>query len=88
LALPGSVDKYRYLVPLEGTDLTVEVDEFLGDNEGLVVAEIELESETQSFPMPDYLGQDVTYDPRYLNSYLATHPFHTWRSRENNTKNA
>ena len=88
LALPGSIDKYRYLVPLEGTDLTVEVDEFLGDNEGLVVAEIELESETQTFPMPEYLGQDVTYDPRYLNSYLATHPFHTWRSRENNTKNA
>ena len=57
---------------------TWEVDEFQGDNAGLVVAEIELASEAQAFEPPPWLGAEVTHDPRYFNSSLATAPFRTW----------
>jgi len=77
LALPGTIDKWRWLVPLEG-GLTCEVDEFLGDNEGLVMAEVELPSEDTQFPHPAFLGQEVTTDPRYYNSYLSQNPYQTW----------
>lgn len=79
LALPGGIDKYRYIVPTEIPDLVFEVDEFLGDNEGLVVAEIELTSESQAYPHPSFLGEEVTFDPRYLNSYLSSHPYKDWK---------
>jgi adenylate cyclase len=55
-----------------------EVDEFLGDNQGLVVAEIELESEAQTFAKPDWVGVEVTADQRYYNSNLSVHPFQKW----------
>lgn len=55
-----------------------EVDEFLGRNRGLIVAEIELEFPDQPFDPPDWLGTEVTDDPRYLNSRLAQHPFQEW----------
>jgi adenylate cyclase len=55
-----------------------EVDEFLGDNQGLVVAEIELESETEEFTKPDWIGEEVTHDQRYYNSNLSTHPYKRW----------
>jgi adenylate cyclase len=55
-----------------------EVDEFEGDNEGLILAEIELESEDGSFEIPDWLGVEVTHDPRYSNGKLAKTPFKTW----------
>ncbi|WP_036301968.1 CYTH domain-containing protein [Methylotenera sp. L2L1] len=55
-----------------------EVDEFQGENSGLVVAEIELQSETQSFEKPSWIGKEVTDDPRYYNSNLAQHPYTTW----------
>jgi adenylate cyclase len=69
--------KRRRHVGHEGS--TWEVDEFLGDNAGLVVAEIELQSEAQAFTKPDWLGAEVTGDPRYFNSSLAAHPFSRWR---------
>ncbi len=55
-----------------------EVDEFLGDNAGLVIAEVELETEDQDFGRPAWLGAEVTHDGRYFNSYLSLHPFNTW----------
>lgn len=55
-----------------------EVDEFLGDNAGLVVAEIELCSADQAFECPDWLGEEVSADPRYFNSQLAQRPFKSW----------
>jgi CYTH domain-containing protein len=70
------IEKYRRVVQHAG--MAWEVDEFLGDNEGLIVAEIELESETQSFEMPDWIGEEVTSDPRYFNSRLSINPFCNW----------
>ena len=58
--------------------MTWEIDEFEGDNAGLVVAEIELPSEDAPFEAPPWLGIEVTHDPRYFNSSLATAPFSTW----------
>ena len=73
----GSViDKTRYNLNV-GTH-TFEVDEFYGDNEGLILAEVELESEDEYFDVPDWLGEEVTGDIRYYNSYLAEHPFKKW----------
>lgn len=77
LALPGKIDKIRWIVPME-EDLVCEVDEFLENNKGLVLAEIELKNENQPFSRPAFIGQEVTGDPRYFNSYLSQHPFATW----------
>ena len=55
-----------------------EVDVFHGENEGLVVAEIELSDEAESFDKPDWVGDEVSADPRYANSKLSTHPFRKW----------
>jgi adenylate cyclase len=70
------VDKVRHLCPHEG--MTWEVDEFLGANAGLVVAEVELESEGQAFAPPAWLGEEVTGDARYVNANLAVQPFSAW----------
>lgn len=88
LALPGVIDKRRWLVPLPsamshepstiGHQLVCEVDEFFGDNAGLVMAEVELPTEDTPFVHPDFLGDEVTFDKRYYNSYLSQHPFTTW----------
>jgi CYTH domain-containing protein len=72
LCLPGTIDKVRHLVPVGRH--TWEVDVFHGDNEGLVVAEIELSSEEDTFERPDWLGEEVTGDPKYYNAMLAKHP--------------
>lgn len=77
LAVSGYIDKYRYIVPLSD-GLVCEVDEFMGDNEGLVLAEVELPSENMQFVRPDFLGEEVTLDSHYYNSYLSLHPFTTW----------
>jgi len=77
IALPGTIDKWRWIVPLED-GLTCEVDEFMGNNEGLVMAEVELPSESTQFPHPTFLGDEVTTDSRYYNSYLSQHPYKTW----------
>ena len=70
------VEKYRYTLSYGG--MTWEVDEFSGDNEGLVVAEIELTSEGQDFQKPDWVGKEVTYDSRYYNAALIHSPYKTW----------
>ena len=79
LAEPGIVDKTRYLVPAGDGRHTWEVDVFHGDNEGLVVAEIELSSDDDPFDRPDWLGEEVTGDPRYYNSSLRAHPYKEWK---------
>lgn len=77
LALCGDlVEKVRYFVRHAG--LQWELDVFSGANEGLVLAEIELESEHQHIDLPDWAGQDVSGDKRYYNAYLARHPFSLW----------
>jgi len=70
---PGFIEKVRHYVPYGSH--TYEVDVFHGANEGLVFAELELESETEDFLKPDWLGEEVTGDIRYYNSYIAQHPF-------------
>lgn len=76
LCKPGMVDKTRWIIPAGARKF--EVDEFHGENEGLVMAEIELGSEDESFDKPSWLGQEVTGDKRYYNAYLARNPFKTW----------
>lgn len=78
LAEPGGIDKTRYLVRASDGKHVWEVDEFHGQNEGLVVAEIELASEDEAFDRPSWLGEEVTGDPRYYNSALAKNPFINW----------
>jgi len=78
LCHPGRVEKTRYVVPIEGTPLNVEVDVFHGENEGLCFAEIELPSEDYVFALPQWLGKEVTGDPHYYNSYISEHPYSTW----------
>ena len=78
LCLKPTIEKYRYKVSMEG--FTWEVDEFLGDNDGLVIAEIELTSEDQRFPRPDWIGEEVTGDKKYYNANLVKHPYNTWKT--------
>lgn len=73
---PGIIDKTRWLVK-SGTH-TFEVDEFHGDNDGLVVAEVELSSEDETFENPHFIGKEVTGDRRYYNSQLRSNPFRNW----------
>lgn len=79
LAEPGLIDKTRYLVKNSDGKHTWEVDEFHGDNEGLVMAEIELDHENDSFDKPEWVGEEVTGDPRYYNSALKNRPYKTWK---------
>lgn len=72
----GLVEKTRHIV--EHENHRFEVDEFSGDNEGLVIAEMELESEEESFKKPLWIGEEVSFDKRYFNLYLSRHPFKTW----------
>lgn len=76
LCEPGIIDKVRWLVPVGKH--TFEVDEFLGDNEGLVMAEVELSAEDEAFEKPAFIGQEVTGDRRYYNSCLRACPYRTW----------
>jgi len=70
------IDKIRYEVKVNNH--IFEVDEFYGDNNGLVVAEVELNSEQERFTRPDWLGKEVTGDPKYYNSQLSKLPFSKW----------
>jgi len=72
----GVIDKTRFEVKM-GNHI-FEVDEFYGENEGLIVAEIELKSETESFEKPNWLSKEVTNDVRYYNSYLSKNPYKKW----------
>lgn len=77
LCEPGVIDKTRYLV--KSGSHTFEVDEFHGDNEGLVVAEVELRSENDVYEAPDFIGTEVTGDRRYYNSQLRSNPYCNWK---------
>ena len=72
----GRIEKTRYLI--RNGKHTVEVDEFHGDNEGLVFAEIELSDVDEAFICPPFLGDEVTGNPRYYNAYISKHPYSTW----------
>lgn len=92
--------EFEYEIPMEDADAMldslcerpliekrrhkVEVDEFSGDNEGLVIAEVELESPDQPFERPDWLGDEVSDDPRYYNANLVKEPYSMWRDGESN----
>ena len=80
LCEPGIIDKTRYLV--RAGNHTFEGDEFYGDNEGLVMAEVELQSETETFEKPSFIGQEVTGDRRYYNSHLREYPYSQWPTSE------
>jgi adenylate cyclase len=70
------IEKNRYKI--KDRNLTWEVDEFFGENQGLIVAEVELQSEGQSFEKPEWIGEEVTGDPRYFNANLIKHPYTKW----------
>ena len=72
----GVIEKTRFEVPI-GNHL-FEVDVFSGENKGLVIAEIELQAETENFEKPKWLGKEVTNDQRYYNAYLSQNPFMNW----------
>ena len=73
LCEPGMIDKIRYLI--RSGSHVFEVDEFFGENEGLIMAEVELSSEDESFDKPSFLGQEVTGDRRFYNSQLMKKPY-------------
>jgi adenylate cyclase len=70
------IEKTRYRVPQDG--LVWEIDEFKGDNRGLITAEVELQDEKQSVKLPDWIDKEVSDDPRYFNANLVAKPFTTW----------
>lgn len=74
----GVIDKRRYLV--KSGSHTFEVDEFYGDNAGLVMAEVELGCESETYVKPDFLGPEVTGDMRFYNSHLLSYPFSQWKN--------
>jgi len=76
LCEPGRIEKTRYYINV-GQHI-FEVDEFYGDNQGLIVAEIELAKEEEAFEKPNWLGQEVTGEVKYYNSMLSTHPYQSW----------
>ncbi len=76
LCEPPLIEKIRYRIPYDG--LTWEVDEFTGENQGLILAEVELTTETQGISLPSWVGLEVSHDARYRNANLAIHPYSTW----------
>lgn len=77
LAEKPIIEKSRYKIKMG--NLTWEVDEFYGVNEGLIVAEVELESEDQKYEKPHWIGEEISSDPRYFNSNLVANPYTTWK---------
>ena len=75
LCMKPLIDKYRYKVKID--NLTWEIDEFLGENEGLIIAEVELEDENQAINIPAWIEKEVN-DKKYFNSYLVRHPYSQW----------
>jgi adenylate cyclase len=72
----GVIDKTRYEV--KSGNHTIEVDEFYGENEGLIMAEVELQNENETIIKPNWLGKEVTGDERYYNAFLSKKPFKNW----------
>ena len=77
LCEPGIIDKTRFLV--QTGQHVFEVDEFYGENDGLVVAEVELHSDDEIFERPDFLGEEVTGQTKYYNSFLMKNPYSNWK---------
>jgi CYTH domain-containing protein len=77
LCEPGIIDKVRWLV--KSGSHTFEVDEFFGDNEGLVMAEVELSKVNEKVEIPDFIGEEVTGDDHYFNSHLRKNPYCNWK---------
>ena len=73
----GQIEKWRYEIEYSGK--IFEVDEFLGENEGLLIAELELLSENEVFALPEWILEEVTGDPKYYNLMLSKHPYKAWR---------
>ncbi len=80
LCEPGIIDKTRYIIP--SGKHTFEVDEFFGENQGLVMAEVELISEEEPFEKPPFIGEEVTGDRRYYNSHLRENPYSRWKKND------
>ena len=80
LCEPGIIDKTRYIIP--SGKHTFEVDEFFGENQGLVMAEVELVSEEEPFEKPPFIGKEVTGDRRYYNSHLRENPYSRWKKND------
>lgn len=76
----ATIEKRRHIVEYEGH--TFEVDEFEGENSGLIIAEVELQSEDEEFEHPEWLGREVTGIKRYYNSHLRAHPYREWSDEE------
>lgn len=76
----ATIEKRRHIVEYEGH--TFEVDEFEGENAGLIIAEVELQSEDEEFEHPEWLGREVTGIKRYYNSHLRAHPYSEWSDEE------
>lgn len=77
LCLKPIIEKYRYKVEVD--NLIWEVDQFMGDNEGLIIAEIEVPSEDYRFDIPEWIDKEVTGIERYYNSYISQHPYKNWQ---------
>ena len=80
LCEPGIIDKTRYIIP--SGKHTFEVDEFFGENQGLIMAEVELVSEEEPFEKPPFIGEEVTGDRRYYNSHLRENPYSRWKKND------
>ena len=80
LCEPGIIDETRYIIP--SGKHTFEVDEFFGENQGLVMAEVELVSEEEPFEKPPFIGKEVTGDRRYYNSHLRENPYSRWKKND------
>lgn len=78
LCKPPLIEKIRYKVEFDG--LVWEIDEFEGENQGLILAEVELSDVNQTITFPDWIGAEISNDPRYYNANLAKHPFNQWDS--------
>ena len=76
---PGIIDKTRFMVKSPDGRHVWEIDEFYGDNEGLVLAEVELSSEDEHFLKPDFVGREVTGDRRFYNSHMRNYPYKLWK---------
>ena len=72
-----SIKKVRYKIEFDGK--IWEIDEFFGENDGLIIVEIELKSQDEPFEKPSWIGEEVTSDLRYYNSYLIDHPYNSWK---------
>ncbi|MDJ0662514.1 MAG: CYTH domain-containing protein [Crocosphaera sp.] len=70
------IEKIRYKITQD--NLVWEIDEFQGENKGLIIAEVELQNENQSINIPDWVGKEVSHDPKYYNVNLTKHPYQTW----------